>query len=149
MAPSHVVVFDTSALIPLILPASRTTRLFSRLEPAGWRVAVTPQLLDEVRQKLLMKQTVRMWLKLSDEQIQEFLEHTLPAKTVAVPGERQIHGVVTADPDDDKIVAAALESGADYIVSEDAHLLELREYQGIKMMSREEFEAELDRLGVT
>jgi len=149
MAPSHVVVFDSSALIPLILPASRTTRLFSRLEPAGWRDAVTPQLLDEVRQKLTVKESVRAWLKLSDVEIDEFLEHILPAKTVAVPGRRQVHGVVKADPDDDKIVAAALESGADYIISEDRHLLELREYQGIRIMNREEFVAELDRLGVT
>lgn len=43
---ASVVVFDTSVLIPLIIPASRSTRLFSRLERAGWQVAVSPQILE-------------------------------------------------------------------------------------------------------
>jgi len=46
------------------------------------------------------------------------------------------------------IIAAALESKAEYIVSEDKHLLDLKEYQGIKIMNREGFETELDRLEV-
>ena len=35
-----------------------------------------------------------------------------------VPGIRQAHGAVKADPKDDIIIAAALESKASYIVSE-------------------------------
>ncbi|MFV2073841.1 MAG: hypothetical protein ACC742_14465 [Thermoanaerobaculales bacterium] len=34
------------------------------------------------------------------------------------------------------------------IVSEDKHLLDLKEYQGIKIMNRAQFETELNRLGV-
>jgi hypothetical protein len=41
-----------------------------------------------------------------------------------------------------------VEAGASYIVSEDAHVLHIAEYEGIKIMNREQFEAELDRLGV-
>jgi hypothetical protein len=33
--PVYVVVFDSNALIPLILPASLSARLFSRLNAAG------------------------------------------------------------------------------------------------------------------
>jgi len=46
------------------------------------------------------------------------------------------------------IIAAALESKAEYIVSEDKHLLDLKEYQGIKIKNRVDFAAELDRLEV-
>ena len=46
------------------------------------------------------------------------------------------------------IIAAALEAKAEYVISEDKHLLELDQYEGIKIMNREQFEAELDRLGV-
>jgi predicted nucleic acid-binding protein len=55
---------------------------------------------------------------------------------------------VKADPKDDKIIAAAVESGASYIVSQDHHLRDLREYHGIKILSLEDFEVELNRLGV-
>ncbi len=53
-----------------------------------------------------------------------------------------------ADADDDMIVAAAVESQARYIVTEDGHLLTLGNYKGIKILSRNSFHNELDRLGV-
>jgi predicted nucleic acid-binding protein len=55
---------------------------------------------------------------------------------------------VPADPKDDPIVAGALESGASYIVSDDKHLLDLKQFDRITIMNRDEFERELDRLGV-
>jgi putative PIN family toxin of toxin-antitoxin system len=142
------VVFDTSVLIPLILPASRSTRLFLRLEAAGWQVVVSPQILKETREKLKTKRSVRQWLQLSDADIDQFLDVVLPGKTRAVPGVRQAHGAVPADPKDDKIIAAALESKANYVVSEDNHLLDLKSYQGIAILNRNAFEQELNQLGV-
>jgi len=142
------VVFDTDVLIPVILGRrSRSARLFSRLEAAGWRVATSPQILLEVRDKMMTKETLRQWLQRSDEEIEQFVDR-LAVVCELVPGSRQAHGVVPADPKDDKIIAAAVESRAAYIVSEDKHLLGLGDYQGIKIMNREQFAAELDRLGV-
>ncbi len=142
------VVFDSSVLIPLIVKASHSTRLFLRLEAAGWQVAVSPQLVAETREKMETKRSVREWLKMSDEEVDRFLDEELPGKTRALPGVRQAHGAVKADPKDDIIIAAALEGKASYIVSEDKHLLDLKDYQGIKIVSREQFAAELDRLEV-
>jgi putative PIN family toxin of toxin-antitoxin system len=148
MPEGHVVVFDTNVLIPLLLTASQSTRLFLRLEAARWRVAASPQILQEVGEKVRRKESVRKWIRLSDEEIEVFLQESLPDMVTLVQGVRNAHGAVVADPTDDKIVAAALEAGAGYIISEDKHLLDLSEYRGIKIMSRDEFGAELDRLGV-
>jgi hypothetical protein len=148
MPEGHVVVFDTNVLIPLLLTASQSTRLFLRLEAAGWRVAASPQIPQEVGEKVRRKESVRKWIRLSDEEIEVFLQESLPDMVTVVQGVRNAHGAVAADPTDDKIVAAALEAGAGYIISEDKHLLDLGEYRGIKIMSRDEFGAELDRLGV-
>jgi putative PIN family toxin of toxin-antitoxin system len=148
MTPAEmVVVLDTNVLIPLSIPASRSTRLFSRLLAAGITVAVSPQILEEVREKMLTKETLRRWLGLSDRQIEQFLED-LATLTRLVPGVTTAAGAVPADPDDDAIVAAAVEAGASYIVSQDRHLLDLGDFSGIKIVSIEVFEAELDRLGV-
>jgi len=46
-----VVVFDSDVLIPLILPASRSTQILDRLREAGHRVAASPAMLDEVSEK--------------------------------------------------------------------------------------------------
>ena len=93
MFPVLVVVFDTNVLIPLLLPASRSTRLFSRLRGARWQVAVTPQILDEVREKLLTSVSLRKWLRLSDHDIQLFLQF-LPDLLLVVPGNIVVTGAV-------------------------------------------------------
>jgi putative PIN family toxin of toxin-antitoxin system len=147
MASTPVVVFDTNVLIPMILPASRATHLFSRLEAVGWSVALSPPLLAEVRDKLTNREPLRRWLKATDAEVQEFLTK-LPAITRQIPGNAVTAGAVPADPKDDMVVAAAVESGASYIVSEDHHLRDLKDYQGIKILGIDEFKAELDRLGL-
>jgi putative PIN family toxin of toxin-antitoxin system len=143
-----IVVFDTDVLIPMILPASLSARLYFRLRAAGHKVATSALIIEEVTEKLLTDQGVRRWLKLSDAEISSFL-NDLPRYCVQIRGLLGIAGVVVADRDDDKIIAAAVESGAEYIVSEDHHLRDIGEWAGIKIVNRKEFMIELDRLGVT
>ena len=45
---------------------------------------------------------------------------------------------VKEDPDDDIIVRAAYDSKADYIVSGDRHLLALKEFKGIRILTVDE-----------
>jgi putative PIN family toxin of toxin-antitoxin system len=146
MPPGQIVVFDSNVLIPLVIPAgrSRSTRLFNRLRKLGWRVALTPQLLAEVEEKLRTGKRLRKWLNLTDDKIEKFLK-VLPTLCMPVPGNLTVAGVVQTDPKDDKVVAAAVESGASHIVSQDHHLRDLGEYQGITIISIAELEAELDR----
>lgn len=47
--------------------------------------------------------------------------------------------VVKEDKDDNKFIEAAIEGDADYIVSQDKHLLKLKEFNGIKIINPEEF----------
>ena len=110
-------------------------------------MALSPQILAEVRDKMLNREPLRRWLKSSDEEIQEFLA-ALPAMARMIPGNEKADGAVPADPKDDMIIAAAVESGASYIVSEDHHLRDLKQYQGITILGIDEFKAELDRLGI-
>jgi len=64
------------------------------------------------------------------------------AKTLQVavltPGELAVEAVAD-DPADDLVLACALEGNADFIISGDKHLLNLRNYQGIKMVTPAEF----------
>ena len=47
--------------------------------------------------------------------------------------------VVMDDIDDDKIIECAVESDSDYILTYDKHLLSLREFERIKILTPEEF----------
>ena len=46
-----------------------------------------------------------------------------------------IPATVLNDPDDDHVLACALAAKADYIVSGDRHLLDLKEHQGIRIVT--------------
>ena len=53
---------------------------------------------------------------------------------------KQKLNVVKNDPDDNKFIEAAIEGNCDYIVSKDKkHLLIMKEFKGIKIVSPEEF----------
>ena len=145
---SGIAVWDTSVLIPLILPQSKSASLFSRLDNAGWIIASTPAILQEVREKLQTKPALRKWLALTDADIAEFVDNVLPSLVRLYPGSVTATGAVAADPDDDVVVAAALESQAGYIVSEDQHLLKLGRYGEISILNRDAFHNELNRLGI-
>jgi putative PIN family toxin of toxin-antitoxin system len=142
-----VVVFDTNVLIPLALPASRSTILFSRLRAAGWLVAASPQIIDELSEKLRTKTSIRRWLRMPNADLEQFILD-LPTLLTITPGLQLAPGSCPADPKDDKIIGAALEAGAAYIVTEDHHLLALRVYLGIQILNRQQFAYELDRLGI-
>ena len=55
-----------------------------------------------------------------------------------VAGEYELAGV-SADRDDDKYIAAAVEGRATFIVAGDADLLDLKEYEGIRIVSPRTF----------
>ena len=51
-----------------------------------------------------------------------------------VAGEREFEGA-SKDPDDDKYIAAAIEGRAGFVVAGDSDLLDLKEYDGIRIVS--------------
>jgi uncharacterized protein len=67
--------------------------------------------------------------------IQRKAEFVTPAKKIRW---------VESDPKDDMFLEAGLEGKADYIVSGDSHLLDLKIFRGIEILSAREF---IERLG--
>jgi len=55
----------------------------------------------------------------------------------------EIEPVILADPDDDAVIACAVTTGSEVIVSGDSHLLDLKQYQTIRIITAAEFVAEM------
>ena len=89
------------------------------------------QILEELKEKLSDK------FKLPFEKVKEFLEIIIFTSQIIYPKKKL--NVVKKDPSDNKIIECAIEAKASFIISGDKHLLELKRYSGIKIVSSKEF----------
>ena len=87
----------------------------------------------------LYQEVLKRDFNFSDKEVAEILEKVLTFVTLVNPTKRV--KVVKEDPDDDIIIECALESNSKYVITYDQHLLNLKEYQGIRIIRPEEARA--------
>jgi hypothetical protein len=107
----------------------------------SWRqgkveLAVSPSVLNEVH-NVLHRPHIKRKYHLTDLDIKRYVL-LLEQYALIVPGLVRVN-VVLDDPNDNIIVACALEAEADYLVSGDRHLLDLGEIKGIPIVRASEF----------
>lgn len=124
------IVLDTNVYVSAFLsrnPTSPTQEIIRRWQAEEFILLVCDALLEEIAEKLIER-------GIEQERIIEFLALLERlAKWVEIPIEIAT-SVITADPDDDSILACALVGEANYLVTYDPHFDVLAgEYQGIKI----------------
>lgn len=138
------VVFDTNVFISALFNPKRPPAQLLELALQGKiRLIVSPQLIEEI-ERVLTYPKVKKLLKKRKTALAEVIEGLAKILQVAVltPGELSVEAIA-ADPADDMILAGAVEGHADFIISGDQHLLNLKNYQGIKMVTPAAFLASL------
>jgi uncharacterized protein len=139
------VVLDANVLVSALIrpegpPGSILVRL---LRDGAFDLVASPAILNELRCALGYPK-VRKYLPESEQDLDIHVEdldihvEALQAIAIMVAG-RLTANIVAADPADDIYVAAAAEGLAEYIVSGDRHLLDLGEYQSIRILTPRKF----------
>ncbi len=131
-----ILVLDTNVLISAILSPHGPSAQIIRLVLADeMNLAVSKDMLDEAYRFVRYPKIIKLMKKHSvlPEDVDSVIER-LSAVAVMTSGALKLD-VVEDDPSDNMILACALESEADFIVSGDRHLTELKEYQGIMIFS--------------
>jgi len=105
-------------------------------------VAVSPAIVEEVADALARTKFATRLAALRTS-IPELVGSLLTLAEVYPPF--RVISVVTADPEDDKILACARAAHARWLVSGDQHLLALRQYRGIRMVTPQMFLREWGR----
>ena len=131
-------VLDTSVLVSAFLKHSGVNAKVLQQAKDRFQLHLSEDILEETSRVLLTYERIRKKYMYSDNEARDYLE------TLRIVAERVITvvpriRVIKNDPHDDSVLACGLKSEADYIVSKDNHLRELKEYRGIKIVSTLEF----------
>ena len=136
------VVFDTNIIISGLIANAGAP--YEALE--AWRrrdvvLLVSDAIIDEVAD-VLARPFFRDQRHITKSDIDR-VRHALKTDAMVVSPNTHLE-VVEDDTDDDRIVECALDGGADYIVSGDHHLLELKRFRGIQIVTAREILAILE-----
>ena len=132
-------VLDSSVLVSAFLtPHGSVVRLLRDPVRNRYQLCLSEYILTETAETLLSKSRLRTYAAYADTDVRDFIRWLLTQAEMVteLPAVR----VVLNDPDDDLIIATAVAAKAGYLVTGDrAHLLPLREYEGIRILSPREF----------
>jgi len=122
------VVVDTNVLISALVGHGKPRRLVTKLLTE--HVIVTSRdMLAELADVLSREK----FKEVKSGQVNVFLS-ILVSKAIVVSGIEQLK-VISEDPDDDVVLGTAYKGEASYIVTGDKHLLNLKEFRGIGIVS--------------
>jgi len=129
------VVFDTNIFISAFATEGICSVLLKRARLKEFELFVCPIIIKEIENVLKQK------FKIKKEIIEEVVALIKEASTYSDAKEK-IEGICR-DKDDDLILSCAISAKANYIVSGDKDLLEIKQYKDIKIISPRDFEAML------
>ncbi len=130
-------VVDTNVLVSSFLsPRGVRAKVIQAWQNQQFELVVSEAILTEY-ERALNYQKVSSRHSLNPKQVGQVIAEMKSFAIVVKPKHKLT--VIKDDPDDNKFLEAALEAGAEYIISADPHLLKVEQYQGIQILSASEF----------
>ena len=126
------VVLDTNIYISAVLFGGNCEEILRLATQRSFELIISKSIILEIEAVLKEK------FKWSKKQVSETLAYIKNISTLIKPNISI--SVIKEDPSDNKIIECAIFVGANYIVTGDKnHLLPVKEYKGIKIVSPSEF----------
>ena len=123
-------VLDTNVLVSALIRTGKPRALFFEILRGNAQLILSRGILEELAEVAADDKIMKY---VEEEDVKKFLRIIgSTAKIVTVKSRLK---VVKNDPSDDLFLRTAYDGGADYIVSGDRHLLSLREFRGIKILT--------------
>jgi putative PIN family toxin of toxin-antitoxin system len=126
------VVADTNTVVSGLLWHGPPRKIFDAARKGEFELFTSVALLTEL-EEVLGREKFAKRLAIADvtprELVLGYAALAAPVTPLAIPA------VILDDPDDDAVLACALAAQAEVIVSGDSHLLSLKNYQGIDILT--------------
>lgn len=130
-------VIDTSVMVSVAFAKEGVAKkLRDLIAEDAFVMATSREILTELREVLHYPRIIRQF-KASEAYIDAFIG-LIVEHAVITEGRYSIGGI-TEDPKDDMFIACAMEAHADYIVSRDPHLRNIKHFQGIQIIDASAF----------
>ena len=133
-------VLDTNVWVSALLsPGHPPAKILEMALTGVMRLIISAGIIREIG-RVLQYPKVKKALEshqITPQDVADVILKLLKAALIT-PGETLAEGVPD-DPADDMVIACALEGQADFIISGDHHLIDLKNYQGIKIVDPSTF----------
>jgi putative PIN family toxin of toxin-antitoxin system len=124
------IILDTNTLINgFVGDFSYSSRIIEECLQGKLRAYLSPSIQRE--NNLILKRLI------SDQTYQDYIQNFLKTSTLVYPTQKITNYL--EDPEDEKFLECAQEIEADYIITEDHHLLDLGKFQNTRILTPQEF----------
>ena len=125
-------IIDTNVFISGIFwEGNFCSEIIDKWKNKKFELISSPEILEEFIETLK-----NFKIQMSNEMVEEWKNLIIKNSTIVEPSIRL--NIIKDDPDDNKFLEAGISGNADLIISQDKHLLKLKDYQKIKIINPEE-----------
>ena len=129
------VVLDTNIVVSVALSSDgNPARIFEMLLYGKIKNYTSKEILEEIKQ-VMEREKIRKIINFEDK---EFIINTFERVSEKISPEKR-YEIIKDDPKDNKFIECAVSASANYIISGDEHLLNLKEFNNIKIISPADF----------
>jgi len=127
------IVLDANVFVSALLnPRGKPAQILNYVFENKIRLFTSPSIIEELQRVLSYPKLVKRH-GLGEKELKKFVSDLLSIMSL-VEGKKVIE-VIVEDPADNNYLSCAVDAKADFIVSGDIHLLNLREYQGTQIVT--------------
>lgn len=126
------IVLDTNNLISALGWRGNPRHIFEKVVDGTFELILSAKQINELLRVLEYQK-----FKFTNEQKSRFISILFEISTL-IETEHSLD-IIKEDPSDNMLLESATEGKANYIITGDAHLLKLKEFEGIKILPPKEF----------
>lgn len=127
---------DTNVLVSATFWRGDSNRIIEMVEKKQIELILSNKIIEEFTNVLNYRE-IQDKIKNKNLEMMRTIEKIVSISTIVEPNEKL--NIIKDDPADNKILECAVAGNVDYIISNDNHLLKLKEFQKIKIITPKEF----------
>src|SRR3989344_8450753 len=130
------ITLDTNVILSSTFWFGDSSKIMEMVEKGETELILSEDIIEEYKD-VLNYEEIQDKIKNKNLEMQRTVEEIITLSKIVEPKNK--FDVIKEDSDDNKIIECAVEGKVDYIISQDKHLLDIKEFQGIKIITPKDF----------